>query len=43
MEDMESGTQTNGSVFLQNTQPIYGIQFDILAEPPFINWRRFKF
>ena len=31
-----AGTQTNGSVFLENTQPIYGLQFDILADPPFI-------
>ncbi len=32
----EAGTETVGSVFLQNTQPIYAIQFDILADPPFI-------
>ena len=32
-----SGSQTTGSVFLQNTQPIYAIEFDILADPPFIN------
>ena len=32
----DAGAQTVGSVFLQNTQPIYGIQFDILADPPFI-------
>ena len=30
------GTETIGSVFLQNTQPIYAFQFDILANPPFI-------
>ena len=32
-----SGEETVGSVFLQNTQPIYAIQFDIMADPPFIN------
>ena len=32
----DAGTETVGSVFLQNTQPIYAIQFDILADPPFI-------
>ena len=32
----EAGSTTIGSVFLQNTQPIYAIQFDILADPPFI-------
>jgi len=32
-----SGEETIGSVFLQNTQPIYAIQFDIMADPPFIN------
>ena len=32
-----SGSQTTGSVFLQNTQPIYAIEFDIVADPPFIN------
>ena len=32
-----SGSQTTGSVFLENTQPVYAIQFDILADPPFIN------
>ena len=32
----DAGTQTIGSVFLENTQPLYAIQFDILADPPFI-------
>ena len=38
-----SGSETMGSVFLENTQPIYGIQFDILADPPFINGVDFAF
>ncbi len=38
-----SGSQTNGSVFINNTQPIYAIQFDILADPPFINGVDFAF
>ena len=33
----QAGSSTVGSVFLQNTQPVYGIQFDILADPPFIS------
>ena len=32
-----SGEETEGSVFYQNTQPIYGLQLDILADPPFIS------
>ena len=32
-----SGEETVGSVFLQSTQPIHAIQFDIMADPPFIN------
>ena len=32
-----SDSQTTGSVFLENTQPVYAMQFDILADPPFIN------
>ena len=39
----ESGSQTTGSVFLNNTQPVYAIQFDILAEPPFINGTELNF
>ena len=37
------GSQTNGSVFLNNTQPVYAIQFDILFEPPFINGAESEF
>ena len=32
-----SGEETIGSVFLENTQPVHAIQFDIMADPPFIN------
>ena len=32
-----SGEQTDASVFIQNTQPVYGIQLDILADPPFVS------
>ena len=39
----ESGSQTSGSVFLNNTQPVYALQFDILAEPPFINGAELNF
>ena len=39
----DAGTETVGSVFLQNTQPIYAIQFDILADPPFITGVDSKF
>jgi len=39
----ESGSQTTGSVFLNNTQPVYALQFDILAEPPFINGAELNF
>ena len=38
-----SGEETTGSVFLDNTQPIYAIQFDILADPPFITGADFAF
>ena len=32
-----SGEETEASVFIQNTQPVYGIQLDILADPPFVS------
>ena len=38
-----SGSLTTGSVFLQNTQPVYAIEFDIVADPPFINGVDFSF
>ena len=31
-----SGFSTEGSVFLQNTQDVYAMQFDIVADPPLI-------
>ena len=31
-----SGEETSGSVFIETTQPVYALQFDILADPPFI-------
>ena len=31
-----SGEETEASVFIQNTQPVYGLQLDILADPPFV-------
>jgi hypothetical protein len=31
-----SGEETAGSVFMETTQPVYAIEFDILADPPFI-------
>lgn len=31
-----SGSETSGSVFIETTQPLYAIEFDILADPPFI-------
>ena len=32
-----SGEQTSGSVFMETTQPVYAIEFDILADPPYNN------
>ena len=32
-----SGEETEASVFYQNTQPIYGLQLDIMADPPFVS------
>ena len=31
-----SGAQTSGSVFMESTQPVYAIEFDVMADPPFI-------
>lgn len=31
-----SGDETSGSVFMETTQPVYALEFDILADPPFI-------
>ncbi len=38
-----SGSQTDGSVFINNTQPIYAIEFDIIADPPLISGVDFSF
>lgn len=30
------GEQTTGSVFMETTQPVYALEFDIIADPPFL-------
>ena len=38
-----SGEEFTSSIIMQNTQPVYGIQVDILADPPFLNGTNYYF
>ena len=38
-----SGEEFTSSIIMQNTQPVYGIQVDILANPPFLTGTNYYF
>ena len=38
-----SGEEFTSSIIMQNTQPVYGIQVDILADPPFLDGTNYYF
>ena len=38
-----SGEEFTSSIIMQNTQPVYGIQIDILADPPYLTGTNYYF